>query len=517
MPLPHADHGAWTVDRAVRALATACAHADRSTPAVLTIVVGLDTIWFRLATPDERPPTGWTAEHDGRTWYAALRWLQSVAVDELPHEPYPQLVSLGATGDGSILLNLGQAGGVVSLDGDARQARALAETWTRELTTSPWAQGVQVARVGFKAGPDDPVGGTEAESLADAEPALADPGGGVLLFAAPPAGRDRERIQRLTDDPVGQWSVVVVGSVEDARWRFTVDSTGQIDTEILEGPAIRRPDPPAEAPTRLGATADATGQPPTATARPRGRFASLFATRRGVFALVVFLCLIVAASLIAVPALTRQSSNQSAADSSPTNAAENVPSDGAGLSNSVSPLPTSAPASVPSSGAGTTSSKASASRSPTATVAPGGTGMVRSVSTGLCVDSDANPAMALNGTPSGGHAFYSTCDSAASQQWSEGPLLSQDSPRDDDLYRLVNRQTGFCLDSGEQDTYTLPCLDPDTYQVWQRLQPSSTTVAYRNTATNRCLVASAEDSTLSTQACPTGATWPNNMLFRRTP
>lgn len=142
---------------------------------------------------------------------------------------------------------------------------------------------------------------------------------------------------------------------------------------------------------------------------------------------------------------------------------------------------------------------------------------MRNVSTGLCVDSDTTPVMALNGTPSGGHAFSSACNGAGTQQWSEGPLLSLDSPRADDRYRLVNRRTGFCLDGNEQGTYTLPCLDPDAYQVWQRVRTGPTTVAYRNAAVNRCLSVSKADSTLRTEPCPTGTTWPEAMLFRRLP
>ena len=150
-------------------------------------------------------------------------------------------------------------------------------------------------------------------------------------------------------------------------------------------------------------------------------------------------------------------------------------------------------------------------------MAPGGTGTIRSQPTGLCVDSDTNPAMVLNGTPSGGHAFSSACGGTKTQQWSEGPLTSLDSPRADDMYRLVNRQTGFCLDANADSIYTLPCIDPDTYQIWQRVRPNATTVAYRNQATNRCLSVSKADPVLRTQPCPTGTVWPEDMLFRRLP
>jgi hypothetical protein len=498
----------WTVDRAARALATACVQAGRTIPAVLAVVVGPDTIRFRLAAPDEQPPAGWTTEHEGRTWQAALPWPQSATVDESAPEPYPQLVSLGATGDGFVLLNLDQAGGVVSLDGDASQAEALAEAWARELTTRPWARGVQVVRVGFQADPAESVEWVEVPNLAEAEPVLSGSGGGVLLLAVPPAGRDSERLRLLAEDHAGRWSVVVVGSVADARLRFTVDPTGLVDPELLDGPAV-----PPEVPANSGATADPGGQPavPGRAARPRGRFGALLAAPRAVPVLTILLCLclLAVAVPIAVPRLMGQSSS---GRSSTSHTPSRTPVPTVTSPPPASPSPSITPSPSPSS-----SPPSSRPPSTPATVAPGGTGTIRNVATGLCVDSDTTPVMALNGTPSGGHAFSSACNAAGTQQWSEGPLLSLDSPRADDMYRLVNRRTGFCLDSNEQGIYTLPCLDPDAYQVWQRVRTGPTTVAYRNQAANRCLSVSKTDSTLRTESCPTGTTWPEAMLFRRLP
>jgi hypothetical protein len=132
----------------------------------------------------------------------------------------------------------------------------------------------------------------------------------------------------------------------------------------------------------------------------------------------------------------------------------------------------------------------------------------------MCVDSDTNPAMTLNGQPSGGHAFTNPCTQSPTEQWQEGPLLSNDSPRGADLYRLVDHQTGFCLDSdGNGAIYALPCLNPDKYQVWRRVS-NGATVAYRDEVTNRCLTVSTSDGTLQTQPCPTNG-YPKSMLFSR--
>lgn len=522
MSIPLPNHDAATVDQAVRTLAAACSRADRALAAVLAVIVGPDTVRLRLATPDERPPTGWSAEHDGRTWQADLGQLPGATPDEPMPEAYRRLVSLGATADGHALLNLGQARGIVSLDGDPRHTQALVRAWAMELTTNPWTQGVRVIRVGFEATTGDSAQCVDAERLADAEPALADPDGGVLLLADPPTGTDAERIQTLADDPARPWSVVVAGPVEDARWRFTVDPSGKVDTELLDGASRYLPDPSARAAVPSGA--DTGERASDAATNPTGQRWRHSNRPRLALALVASLCLLAVAVLALqhqfrdrsskVPATTVAANSRQPAVPSTVAPTSAPPSSAAASSSppSPSPSPTKATSRPPSSPPPSSPPPASPSES---MVPPGGTGVIRGLATDLCLDSDSNPMMALNGTPSGGHAFSKTCSAAGSQQWSEGPLLSQDSPRADDLYRLVNRQTGFCLDGDDQHIYTLPCLNPDKYQTWQRVQPTSGRVAYRNQATSRCLSMSKADSTLKTQSCPTGSTWPDDMLFRR--
>ncbi|MGW1061319.1 Hsp70 family protein [Micromonospora rubida] len=165
------------------------------------------------------------------------------------------------------------------------------------------------------------------------------------------------------------------------------------------------------------------------------------------------------------------------------------------------------------------------SPTPSKTVPPGSTSVIRSVATGLCVDSNDDPAMTLNGMPMGGHAFASGCHGETSQKWREGPPLSRDTAPGPDWYRLLDQLTGFCLDSNHDGAiYTLPCANGNGYQLWQRVSkprpatgamPSGTVVAYRNMATDRCISLSASDKTLRTLPCPSGNKWPASMLFRR--
>ncbi|MDH6136882.1 hypothetical protein P3T37_006313 [Kitasatospora sp. MAA4] len=276
---PRADHGLWTVDRVVRVLATACERENRGVPVAHVVIVGPDTVRLRLKTPDERPPAGWTAEDGGRTWHAPLRELQSASVVESLQEPYPRLVSLGTTSQGFVLVNLAQVGGITSLEGDARRARALAQDWTRELTTSPWSRGVQVVRVGFKPGATERFGSTEAPAPVptDGDGELTDQGGGVAILATLPGGRDGDRIHRLANDPEGRWSVVVVGRVDHPRWRFTIDADGFVDTGLLDEPVARQLGSASDAPDDEDADTAAAEQSPGASAHRSRRWIVLAA------------------------------------------------------------------------------------------------------------------------------------------------------------------------------------------------------------------------------------------------
>jgi len=298
-PVPYAYHGSWTVDRVARALTTACDSDNRGVPAVNAVVVGQDTVWFHLGTPDERPPGGWTSDHNGRVWHAELRRLQSASVAESLDDPYPQLVSLGSTDKGFVLLNLVQAGGIIALEGDARQARGLAQDWIRELSTSPWSRGVQVVRIGFRPGTEGPDGVAEAKTMVDAEALLADDSGGVLLLAGLPGGRDRERVYKLADDPMSPWSVVVVGRVDHPRWRFSIDSDGIVDTGLLDGPVAHRLDQPLDLPVPEDTETDPGGQPAAGPGSGNRPPAPLFTRRRILVTTVVLACVSGAAVFLA--------------------------------------------------------------------------------------------------------------------------------------------------------------------------------------------------------------------------
>jgi hypothetical protein len=227
----HERSGAWTVDHAVRVLATGCAGRQRPVPPVGAVVLGAESVTVRLTTPDEAPPPGWTVADDGRTWVSPLTWLRTVAPDDRIREPYPLLVSAGTVGEGRLLVNLAEAYGLISIEGDLELARSLMRSWSRRLTTSPWSAGATVIRVGF---PSDPgFTGWDVSRLSVAVGVLDEsPDGGVLFFAERPLGRDLYQVEKLLSEPDRRWSVVAVNAGE-ATWRFTVRVDGTVDTGLL--------------------------------------------------------------------------------------------------------------------------------------------------------------------------------------------------------------------------------------------------------------------------------------------
>ena len=230
--------GAWTVDRAVRALATACARRSRPVPAAGALVLGPDSVQLRLVTPDEAAPPGWSTEEQGRTWRFPLDLLPDAPIDPALPPPYPRLVSLGVTGDGRMLLNLAEADGLVSLEGDPARVGDLARTWAARLTTSPWSAGLQVIRAGFGDDPGERFTGLDVPDLAEVTGILDGPDGGVLVLAEAPQGRDLEYVTWLIGD-TRRWSVVTIEAA-DARWRLRVDSAGTVQTGLLDGTARLR-------------------------------------------------------------------------------------------------------------------------------------------------------------------------------------------------------------------------------------------------------------------------------------
>ena len=239
-PARHLDtETAWTVDRALRVLATSCTRAGRSVPGIHGVSLDDEQIMLRLATADPRPVEPWVAEENGRAWRAPLRMTQQLPVEPGTDAPFPRLVTLGTHDGRRELVDLGEANGLITVTGDTAAARLLVLGWAAELAGSPWSDGVTVVTGGFRATPADTdsrivsVNGT-SEALTEADgPDQPASGPGVLILASAPTAAEADQVQGLISRPRPAWAAVALGSSRQERWRFTVDRSGRLDTGVL--------------------------------------------------------------------------------------------------------------------------------------------------------------------------------------------------------------------------------------------------------------------------------------------
>jgi hypothetical protein len=262
-PLPRSFDAAaaWTVDRALRSLSSLVVAAGRALPSFYAVSLDSDLLRLRLAVPDHEPPAPWNAEEDGLTWMASLRAVQAVLLDDRISAPNPRLVTLGMDGGTRVLLDLGQATGVIAIEGPTAGVRAMLQGWIAELAVAPWADQVRVIGAGIEIadvpgetrifnrvltvpGPREALaavgdsmvgwsGGGSVAGVLRGTSAAGDSVPGVLVFGAGARGSELEQIQALAGRPDAGWAVVFVGRAPGARWRFTLGSDGRLDTGVL--------------------------------------------------------------------------------------------------------------------------------------------------------------------------------------------------------------------------------------------------------------------------------------------
>ncbi|GEN78988.1 LysM peptidoglycan-binding domain-containing protein [Actinotalea fermentans] len=160
--------------------ATRCYESERDLPRVAAVVVTPEEVTLHLSDDDDAPVPPFTAT-GARTWSAPHRALTSMPSADDPGrpEPFPTLVTLGHSADGTVLLNL-EAAGTLTIGGDPAVAADIRRALVAELVTNDLT-----GRIGLVAGED-------FESLARA----CDP---ARLQTAPAAAIARAADRRLSD------------------------------------------------------------------------------------------------------------------------------------------------------------------------------------------------------------------------------------------------------------------------------------------------------------------------------
>ena len=216
-PTTPADRSAaWTIDRALKALTTACDGEDIAFPGVYLVTVDAASVRVTVSKPSVKAPAGWTASSDGRTWSAQLAALQASDVRDTGGHSFAGLVMLGASDDGQVLLDLDQAAGPISVDGPKGAVDEIVETWITELTTNPWSATVRVARIN----------GRNEPNLEIAENLLADLDAGeraLIVFEETPSRSQTAALRALFTSATTAW-ILIKGNAPVATWKFTANS-----------------------------------------------------------------------------------------------------------------------------------------------------------------------------------------------------------------------------------------------------------------------------------------------------
>jgi Concanavalin A-like lectin/glucanases superfamily len=239
-PTPADRSAAWAIDRALKALTTACDDEGIAFPGVYLVTVDAASITVTVSKPSAKAPAGWTASSDGRTWSARLSALQTSNVRDTARAPFAGLVMLGTSEYGRVLLDLDQAGGPISVDGPKASVDETVEAWVTELTTNPWSTTVRVARVHARNEPN----------LESAENLLADLDVGeraLIVFEEPPSRSQTAALRAHLTSAAAAW-ILIKGAAPVATWRLTANR-GVLSSGFL--PDIRysaSPDAPRRSP-----------------------------------------------------------------------------------------------------------------------------------------------------------------------------------------------------------------------------------------------------------------------------
>jgi hypothetical protein len=257
--------GAEFLDVGLRTLAAALSERDRQVPEIYAARLSADALELLLSVPLDDAPPPFVSENGGARWVLDRANTRLAPPDGTP-APLPGLVSLGGDGHGRVFVDLEGAGGTICVEGDLNRARSVVAAAAVELVTNRWSDGMRVTLVGFGAALapisesrlrcvdslDDVLDGV-TDRLSATRQALAasgtdsvltgrvkglrDPAGlapDFLVFASPPDPEQlaelQEWAQSTTRAPLG---ILVAGPVPTARWRFSIDDEGVLDTGVL--------------------------------------------------------------------------------------------------------------------------------------------------------------------------------------------------------------------------------------------------------------------------------------------
>jgi hypothetical protein len=259
-----ADEAAEWIDATVRVLGTELRESSLPAPQVTCVRAGEFGLEILLAEASFEAPASFAAVDDGHVWRldadVELADLQRRAGDHV--SALPALVSLGASAEGPLLVDL-EALGTLSVEGDGARVAAFLAGAALELASAPWAEGIDLRVVAGPPALSVVEGVTEfddvaslTEELAVSTTSIADALGArpstlaarldeagedwpptVVIVGGPEPLDGVEELAALATAGSGV-ALVAPGPVQGARWRLSVVADGFARLEPL-GLAVR--------------------------------------------------------------------------------------------------------------------------------------------------------------------------------------------------------------------------------------------------------------------------------------
>jgi hypothetical protein len=217
---------------ALAAVASALGALPAAAPRPYAVQVDPRSVALLMAPAGPEPPPPWRTEDGGHTWRVARRSLDEAATSAV----LPLLATVGVRGEARVLVDLGRASGVISVEGDQRAAGEIVAAITGELAVAPWSADARATLVA----------GDVTEALATAETGRGrndeidvarvlvgrrpeDAPHELLSVASPVPEAAAGRLAALSRRPDARLAVVAAGSVPGARWRWTIGADGGLD------------------------------------------------------------------------------------------------------------------------------------------------------------------------------------------------------------------------------------------------------------------------------------------------
>ncbi|MFI9487967.1 LysM peptidoglycan-binding domain-containing protein [Promicromonospora sp. NPDC052451] len=226
---------AWMVDRALRVLVAACERDGLPVPGIAAVFIEGSALRVRLSNPATPAPAPWVANEDGASWSAPLGRLQADPASTDPTSRFSRLVTVGVADTGRVLVDFGQARGLISLDGPTRARHEVLRRWLGEFTGNPWSDDPRVVMVGN--GLPQAELAEHLNTVEQLVPELESEAGGVLVLSQAPSVSQVDMLAARFANPRFSWVVIVLGAVPTAKWRFTADDAGWLRSGFL--PEVR--------------------------------------------------------------------------------------------------------------------------------------------------------------------------------------------------------------------------------------------------------------------------------------